>query len=143
MASLRAQHTSRQAIAVQSEDLTSEDAEIIFRLLAEEQDLMSAEPQAEIGREANGRAVGGWRRYSNGWRRGTPTLDADAFVQLPRPSHESWIGETCSICLEALNADEDVREIPSCQHVFHCECLMPWVTERRASCPMCRLDVTV
>lgn len=46
---------------------------------------------------------------------------------------------TCAICLEILENDDDVRGL-ICGHVFHSECLDPWLTKRRACCPMCKRD---
>ncbi|CAI0379811.1 unnamed protein product [Linum tenue] len=43
----------------------------------------------------------------------------------------------CSICLQDVEAGEVVREVPSCGHCFHLECLDKWLV-RNASCPMCR-----
>lgn len=53
-------------------------------------------------------------------------------------------GETetccCAICLDEFEPKEKVRILP-CNHKFHEHCLVPWLTERHASCPLCKLDV--
>lgn len=46
---------------------------------------------------------------------------------------------SCAICLEILEDDSVVRGL-ICGHVFHAECLDPWLTKRRACCPMCKRD---
>lgn len=46
---------------------------------------------------------------------------------------------TCAICLEFIEDDDIVRGLV-CGHVFHAECLDPWLTKRRACCPMCKRD---
>lgn len=46
---------------------------------------------------------------------------------------------TCAICLEVLENDDNVRGL-ICGHVFHSDCLDPWLTKRRACCPMCKRD---
>ncbi|EMG50344.1 hypothetical protein G210_4618 [Candida maltosa Xu316] len=46
---------------------------------------------------------------------------------------------SCAICLEMIE-DEDVVRGLICGHVFHAECLDPWLTKRRACCPMCKRD---
>ncbi|KAG7660865.1 uncharacterized protein J8A68_005682 [[Candida] subhashii] len=46
---------------------------------------------------------------------------------------------TCAICLDQIEDDEIVRGL-ICGHVFHAECLDPWLTKRRACCPMCKRD---
>lgn len=46
---------------------------------------------------------------------------------------------SCAICLEIIEDDDEVRGL-MCGHVFHAECLDPWLTKRRACCPMCKRD---
>lgn len=46
---------------------------------------------------------------------------------------------SCAICLELFDDDDEVRGL-ICGHVFHAECLDPWLTKRRACCPMCKRD---
>ena len=46
----------------------------------------------------------------------------------------------CAICLEEFEPKEKVRVLP-CGHKFHEDCLIPWLTERHASCPLCKMDV--
>ncbi|EDK46569.1 hypothetical protein LELG_04750 [Lodderomyces elongisporus NRRL YB-4239] len=46
---------------------------------------------------------------------------------------------SCAICLELIDSEEIVRGL-ICGHVFHASCLDPWLTKRRACCPMCKRD---
>lgn len=46
----------------------------------------------------------------------------------------------CSICMEQLRDDEDVRPLP-CEHIFHPECVDPWLTRYHTSCPLCRVSL--
>jgi len=46
----------------------------------------------------------------------------------------------CAICLDEFENKEKVRVLP-CKHRFHEACLLPWLTERHASCPLCKMDV--
>jgi len=48
-------------------------------------------------------------------------------------------GDTCAICIDTLEDDDDVRGL-TCGHAFHAVCLDPWLTTRRACCPLCKAD---
>ncbi|CAN6647703.1 hypothetical protein TRVA0_022S01750 [Trichomonascus vanleenenianus] len=47
--------------------------------------------------------------------------------------------DICAICIDAMEDHEDVRLL-TCKHVFHAECIDPWLTVRRACCPLCKAD---
>ncbi|KAJ4307870.1 hypothetical protein N0V84_012444 [Fusarium piperis] len=51
-------------------------------------------------------------------------------------------GDTCAICIDTLEDDDDVRGL-TCGHAFHAVCLDPWLTSRRACCPLCKADYYV
>lgn len=44
---------------------------------------------------------------------------------------------SCAICLEVIENADTVRGL-LCGHVFHADCIDPWLTKRRACCPMCK-----
>lgn len=46
---------------------------------------------------------------------------------------------TCAICIDTFESEDPVRGL-ICGHVFHQECLDPWLTKRKACCPMCKRD---
>jgi len=50
---------------------------------------------------------------------------------------------TCSICICDFEHGEKLRLLPDCGHVFHTECIMPWLTGKKNSCPLCQRKVKV
>jgi len=48
-------------------------------------------------------------------------------------------GDNCAICIELLEDEDEVRGL-TCGHCYHQTCLDPWLTQRRASCPLCKHD---
>ncbi|KAJ9615241.1 hypothetical protein H2200_001315 [Cladophialophora chaetospira] len=56
--------------------------------------------------------------------------------QLPDP------GDACAICIDTIDDDDDIRGL-SCGHAFHASCVDPWLTSRRACCPLCKADYYV
>ncbi|KAJ1516093.1 hypothetical protein HMI54_010849 [Coelomomyces lativittatus] len=48
-------------------------------------------------------------------------------------------GQSCTICLEEYQALDPVARFPICAHLFHTECLTPWILEKD-TCPICRTE---
>lgn len=46
----------------------------------------------------------------------------------------------CAICLDDFEEKEMVIKLP-CGHLFHKDCVFPWLTERQACCPLCKFDI--
>jgi hypothetical protein len=46
----------------------------------------------------------------------------------------------CTICQMNLTEGERIRAIQKCQHLYHAECLEPWL-RAHTTCPVCRTDV--
>lgn len=69
-------------------------------------------------------------------------LDDLSLKPLVGPLHDldlHFTSGTCAICLEVLEQEDVVRGL-ICGHVFHSDCLDPWLTKRRACCPTCKRD---
>jgi hypothetical protein len=70
-------------------------------------------------------------------------MDDDDHIQIAVPTEMlANPGDSCAICLDTLEDDDDVRGL-TCGHAFHAGCLDPWLTSRRACCPLCKTDYHV
>ena len=68
--------------------------------------------------------------------------DDDPIRNATSPAMLATPGDTCAICLDVLEEEDDVRGL-TCGHAFHAACIDPWLTGRRACCPLCKADYYV
>eukprot|EP00985_Skeletonema_marinoi_P004145 scaffold1811_cov137-Skeletonema_marinoi.AAC.16 len=67
-------------------------------------------------------------------------------AQITPPGSDAGTGDMfassscCPICIEEFEPGEKLRVLP-CKHLFHIDCIMPWLTERQGCCPQCRTPV--
>jgi hypothetical protein len=65
-------------------------------------------------------------------------LTEEQVLALPQPTERAVV-EQCAICFD------DDQSTPwtylPCQHQYHTECIVPWLTERQPMCPLCKYDV--
>ncbi|KAF0891428.1 hypothetical protein E2562_009853 [Oryza meyeriana var. granulata] len=45
---------------------------------------------------------------------------------------------TCRVCLERLEATDEVRRLGNCTHAFHTGCIDRWIDLGEVTCPLCR-----
>ena len=50
---------------------------------------------------------------------------------------ESVAGAMCVVCQQAMDVGEVSTFLPTCHHMFHYDCITPWL-ERHSECPTCR-----
>ncbi|KAK0656896.1 hypothetical protein B0T16DRAFT_48615 [Cercophora newfieldiana] len=50
--------------------------------------------------------------------------------------------QACAICTEDFCKGTNVRKLP-CGHIFHPRCIDPWLVNFAATCPLCRIDLSV
>ena len=60
-------------------------------------------------------------------------------MTIPSSYYDVSLQETsCSICLTDFCKGEKVSVLP-CAHVFHYQCIVPWLGKQSKVCPVCRL----
>ncbi|KAJ9461063.1 E3 ubiquitin-protein ligase RING1 [Diplonema papillatum] len=72
--------------------------------------------------------------------RGAPPASREAVERLERFKTDAAHAEhECTVCQDGYSEGEDAVKMP-CGHVFHADCLTPWLKEHN-SCPTCRHEL--
>ncbi|QIW95446.1 hypothetical protein AMS68_000964 [Peltaster fructicola] len=112
------------------------DATIAGADASEPRKSMSVQPAVEKQPEAEA------RRASAATGEDEEDEDDDPIRNAVAPEMLASPGDNCAICIDTLEDDDDVRGL-TCGHAFHASCVDPWLTSRRAKCPLCAADYYV
>lgn len=66
-------------------------------------------------------------------------LPAPTLSSVCLPAHAPEAGSACAICCDTDGPDW--VKLP-CGHAFHRDCVVKWLTDYKAQCPMCRQSIT-
>ncbi|XP_074347248.1 putative E3 ubiquitin-protein ligase RHA4A [Apium graveolens] len=48
----------------------------------------------------------------------------------------------CCVCLGEFEMKEELKQLPSCKHIFHSNCICNWLSSS-TTCPLCRCSLVV
>ncbi|CAL4920785.1 unnamed protein product [Urochloa decumbens] len=72
-------------------------------------------------------------------------LDPDVVAALPvvryRRARAASAALECAVCLAEFAPGERLKQLPSCSHAFHIDCIDTWL-HHNVNCPLCRTVVT-
>ncbi|KAI3962564.1 hypothetical protein MKW92_052523 [Papaver armeniacum] len=59
------------------------------------------------------------------------------YAEVTTQNNKHNASSCCSICLENYDNNDTLRLLPNCGHLFHLNCVDPWLLQH-PSCPICR-----
>lgn len=59
----------------------------------------------------------------------------------PPRAPEDGAEPTCRVCLDRLEATNEVRRLGNCAHAFHTACIDRWIDMGEVTCPLCRAQL--
>jgi hypothetical protein len=68
------------------------------------------------------------------------TTDEEDILKLKTRTLEEKLEDKCTVCMGDMIKDELVTELP-CNHIFHKDCIEPYLKEYTYKCPVCREEV--
>ncbi|KAF0933816.1 hypothetical protein E2562_019273 [Oryza meyeriana var. granulata] len=68
-------------------------------------------------------------------------LAVDRSLPSSRSLHGCDEAAGCIVCLERLEATDEVRRLGNCAHAFHRGCIDQWIDLGRLTCPLCRSNL--
>uniref|UniRef100_A0A914I1K8 RING-type domain-containing protein n=1 Tax=Globodera rostochiensis TaxID=31243 RepID=A0A914I1K8_GLORO len=63
----------------------------------------------------------------------------DAFKEIPLIYTNE--NSECAICLGPIDIGTQIRPLPSCEHIFHNNCIEVWLQGMHNTCPICRQEI--
>ena len=68
------------------------------------------------------------------------TVDDKDLESLKTTKLDNNLETSCSICLSQMIKDETITEL-KCSHLFHSDCIKPYLEQYNYKCPVCRSEV--
>ncbi|KAF7102330.1 hypothetical protein CFC21_103487 [Triticum aestivum] len=100
-------------------------------------------PRSDEERQSRSETAKKKKEWAGPVRREDPTARLPAFKYNRSVKHnvtgEGEEAATCSVCLGVFQLGETVRLLPACMHLYHVECIDPWL-DAHSTCPICRSD---
>lgn len=76
-------------------------------------------------------------------RRGAPPASESFLKNMPlvkiKEDHDKLESLACAVCKELITVGTVVSQLP-CSHLYHPNCILPWLTARN-TCPLCRFEL--